>query len=1055
MSRSRTIARQILDRVPALEKSVIDPLRRERRRRKLRRLADVGLVDVAFVASQAPRPIASRRDALRFLSEVNNSFSPHPLIEPRWISSRVGGRDWLATILDPAAPQISLGPVFDAAGLPEAERGETLAHSLAAFVEAASPDTILPLPDGTNGPITMGEALQMARQLADERAATADYVARRGSHHWDAAAERAYIESHHAVADRWDAPRHGGPAVSVVMPVYNREDVVSAAIDSVIAQTFTSWELVIVDDGSTDGTAEVVRGYSARDPRVRLVTGAHEGVSAARNVGIRESRAEILAFIDSDNQWTPHLLALSLDEILGDRADLVHSAIEIDKGGEAPTYLGMSGTVDHLLHGNSFVDMNTLVVKKSLVLEVGMFDESLRRWVDYDLFIRLFMATDRVSYLPFIGVRYDHRDDAVDRITTSESPHWRDIVLGKYLVDWEGAARTERVAGRTSVVVTTTGQWEWPVRAIDAVLANSDDLDVEVVVVIAASSREVPAIIASRYVRHPRLNVIVNRGGLKRPLANNIGFAATTGERVVFLERTVEVRPGWLPPLLDALADPGVFAAQPVPLGPGGAVRHAGIVFGGPGVLPVRYLAEHPMEDVRSAGQTTFHAVGDGGIAVRAEHFLAIRGFDATFQGAFEDADLCLRASRELGTTNVVVPESTIAYLGERGRWVARARAANADRFETRWGATLPDELDERYKAAGLEIVDRFVVDPEAARPEDEPDVTGARNANLRLRRLPRTVESGPFAGRPALRWAIKIASPAEPRGDNWGDTFFADEIRRALERLGQEVVVDRVRGHVRPTSYLDDVVLSLRGLATVWRQDDATNVLWVISHPDRVVEREVVDKDIVYAASTAWSAHATSAFGRTVKPLLQATDPNLFNPDRAEPGSGPDVLFVGTTRKIFRPIVRMAMEAGGSPTIYGHGWEEFLPAEMVAGTSMPRPETGAAYRSSGVVLNDHWDDMATWGFLSNRLFDGVASGARMISDRAVGIEEVFGDVVTVVTSTDEMRQALAEVHERVTEDDVIAASEMVRRDHSFDARAHTLITDVYAFRGAEEPSDR
>lgn len=410
----RAIARRVLAGIPLLEKRVVAPLRVERRKRQLRELVRHGLIDTAYVALQAPVPLSSFRDAVRFLATAPNHYAPHPFVEPRWVSSQVKGRDWLATLLDPSVPPISVGPFFDLTALPESARAGSLAESIGRFLAASNVETPMPLPEGTNGPVTLGEARAALLGFAAQRAASDDWVAARGSYEWDAAAEQRYIESHHSKSDRWVEAQHDRPAVSIVMPVYNRENVVGVAIDSVIAQTFPGWELVIVDDGSTDTTAEVVSVYSERDARVRLVRGEHAGVSAARNLGIRESRADVIAFIDSDNTWTPHLLALSLDEILGGRADLVYSAIEIDEGKDRPRYLGMEGSAEHLLHGSSFIDQNTLVVKKALVDEVGAFDESLRRWVDFDLFIRLFRRTDRISYLPFIGVRYDHRGDAVD-----------------------------------------------------------------------------------------------------------------------------------------------------------------------------------------------------------------------------------------------------------------------------------------------------------------------------------------------------------------------------------------------------------------------------------------------------------------------------------------------------------------------------------------------------------------------------------------------------------------------------------------------------------------
>jgi glycosyltransferase involved in cell wall biosynthesis len=99
------------------------------------------------------------------------------------------------------------------------------------------------------------------------------------------------------------------PRVSVVMPTYNRADTIMRAIDSVKAQTFQDWELLITDDGSTDGTAALIEG---KDPRVKVFVQENQGIGGARNTGMRASTGELIAFLDSDDEWLPHHLELAV-----------------------------------------------------------------------------------------------------------------------------------------------------------------------------------------------------------------------------------------------------------------------------------------------------------------------------------------------------------------------------------------------------------------------------------------------------------------------------------------------------------------------------------------------------------------------------------------------------------------------------------------------------------------------------------------------------------------------------------------------------------------------
>lgn len=104
--------------------------------------------------------------------------------------------------------------------------------------------------------------------------------------------------------------------VSVIMPAWNSEKTIDFAISSVVAQTHQRWELIVIDDGSSDATRRIVREWEARDPRVKLLKNReNQGVSLARNRGIRHARYPFIAFLDSDDAWLPEKLELQLAEL--------------------------------------------------------------------------------------------------------------------------------------------------------------------------------------------------------------------------------------------------------------------------------------------------------------------------------------------------------------------------------------------------------------------------------------------------------------------------------------------------------------------------------------------------------------------------------------------------------------------------------------------------------------------------------------------------------------------------------------------------------------------
>jgi hypothetical protein len=297
------------------------------------------------------------------------------------------------------------------------------------------------------------------------------------------------------------------------------------------------------------------------------------------------------------------------------------------------------------------------------------------------------------------------------------------------------------------------------------------------------------------------------------------------------------------------------------------------------------------------------------------------------------------------------------------------------------------------------------------------------------------------------LRWAIKTSVPAGPSGQSWGDLYFANEIAASLNTLGHTARVDFRNDVIHPDSANDDVVLVLRGIERIRPQMGAINLLWVISHPGRVSRFEVRDFDSVFAASTLWASKATAKFGVQVEPLLQATNPSKFCPEVNEPDSGDEILFVGNTRNVYRQIIKDCVESGVKPTIYGKDWDRFVPKELIKGTFIPNDEIAGRYRAAGVVLNDHWPDMAREGFLSNRLFDAVASGARVISDDAIGIKEVFGESVAVYKSPSELAELCSNRSRDTwgTAEEIVVRAHQIGIDHSFDKRAEALVAAAIA----------
>lgn len=311
---------------------------------------------------------------------------------------------------------------------------------------------------------------------------------------------------------------------------------------------------------------------------------------------------------------------------------------------------------------------------------------------------------------------------------------------------------------------------------------------------------------------------------------------------------------------------------------------------------------------------------------------------------------------------------------------------------------------------------------------------------------------------RPRLRWAIDTAATPGRWGDLWGDTHFAESLARALRRLGQQVTIDRRDTRDRASRAEDDVVLALRGLEIGPPQPGAVNFLWVISHPDEVVADEARRYDAVFAAGPRWARERGDEWGLAITPLLQCTDRELCRPDRAT-GAAPDtsgrVLFIGNARRGgHRPLVEAAAR-DADVAIIGTGWENTPQARRLVATSVPNADVGAHYAAARVVLNDHWADMRRAGFVSNRLFDAVACGARVLSDPIDGLAELFDDSVVAREAAEEIAAVLDADPDQVwpARERRLATAEQVRSEHSFDRRAATLLEHAVALRTSAAPA--
>ena len=201
-----------------------------------------------------------------------------------------------------------------------------------------------------------------------------------------------------------------GPLVSVVIPVFNGERFLREAVQSVLDQKYSPIEIIIVDDGSTDGTATVARSFGET---VRYLDQENQGPAAARNRGIEHAQGSLIAFADADDLWPSEKLELQLPYLIND------PAIEIVMG--RIQQVRLSKTVNGKTQAEEFaepafsVNLGSAIIRKSVFERVGLFDETMRYSEDVDWFMRAREAGAAIVTIDAVTLLYRQHEENMTR----------------------------------------------------------------------------------------------------------------------------------------------------------------------------------------------------------------------------------------------------------------------------------------------------------------------------------------------------------------------------------------------------------------------------------------------------------------------------------------------------------------------------------------------------------------------------------------------------------------------------------------------------------------
>ena len=452
------------------------------------------------------------------------------------------------------------------------------------------------------------------------------------------------------------------PLISVITPVFDTPiERLKEAVESVLVQAYETWELVLIDDGSSD--ADLLRTLpllAARDRRIILKSaGKHEGISAASNQGLALARGEWVTFFDHDDVIEPDAL-FQIAKLLQTHpdADVIYSDEDKlgEEGFEAPLFKP-DWSPDFFLSYNYVGHLTA--VRRDIVQKAGGFRSQFDSAQDYDLFFRVIEQTGRIYHIPRVLYHW-RRSESSSAISVRQKPQQLEasrLAVEDHLrrrgepahvaVDWRTHAfcvRRELLERRKiSVIISTRHGLETLERCIQSLTRTTSYPNYEIVIVNDDKFHSPSAFPSHFPHRTVGFSSDANDSAVK-----NFAVKQTDDPWILFLDERIEpIEPDWLTIMAEHVQRPEVGAVAAQLLNPSGTVEQGGMVVGvNKTVQPVCFPAEHRGANRQLQVTRNCSAVSSACMLTRRDVFQQAGGFDESLQGTLADVDLCLKMRR-------------------------------------------------------------------------------------------------------------------------------------------------------------------------------------------------------------------------------------------------------------------------------------------------------------------------------------------------------------------------------------------------------------------------
>lgn len=844
------------------------------------------------------------------------------------------------------------------------------------------------------------------------------------------------------------------PKVSVLVAVHNGARYLRQALESIHNQTYQDFEVVVVDDGSTDETPDVL--LEMKDRRTIVYRHAeNQGLTHSLNVGLRLCRGEYVARMDADDLSAPQRFARQV-EFLDRHCDvaLVGSSYhQIDAAGKVAAHIEVpseDGAIRERLKRKNCFGHGTVMIRRNVLIECGGYNEKYVRAQDYDLWLRI-AETHRMANLCESLYFWRRTDECISRANKQEQSYYKQMAIreAEQRCGRSAACQAAHHLGRdarplVSVIVPTHNRPQQLKRAITSVQSQTYD-NIEIIVVNDAGTDAESVV---RALGHHG-DILYIRHGANKGLAaaRNTGIGAAHGKYIAYLDDDDVYYPDHIETLVDALETTAYRVAHTQ------AHRSHQEKRGGD-YIETKKVTPYTM-DVTHDGLLVRNLVPVLCVMHERACLETVGYFDETL-ATHEDWDLWIRLSRQYEFLHVKRVTAQVTWRDDGTTMTSQRQQEFATVAETiyekhrSFAVDKPEVLALQTQRLNALRQRANSLDLAASTPQRKVATTAAPTRGGALselalragRRVPRPDARG---AERALRVAVKVCTPSRDR-ILWGDTWFAQGLAKALQKGGHECQIHLRDAWDRPDTGLD-VTIHIKGLYEYKPKPHSLNVIWIISHPERHRVEELNGYDAVFCASRKYLDHIQGSLNVPSFYLPQAADAEIFRPQTPGPAKDIDVLFVGNNYKCFggqrRKIIDDVLATGRDYDLWivGPNWEGMVDAKYLKSTYVYPHKLPELYTRAKIVLNDHHETMSEWGFVNDRTYNLAAIRAFQISNPVDAIDEL--GVVTYsdpadfrekldyfLTHAQERERAAQHVYERC-------------KDSTFDRAAVTILDVV------------